>query len=165
MTTEQIIGLSLALLIMVIGLAGSVLPGLPGTPVILLTAIVHRFYFGTYGVSNLTMTVLVVLTLISIVFDFLASVLGAKKFGSTWRGALGAVIGGIVGLFFGPAGILLGPFLGAMLFEIIGGKKYKEAANAGLGAVVGLLLGIIGKCSISVLMILSFAVNVIVRSM
>src|SRR6185369_9583960 len=98
------------------------------------------------------------------VFGLLAGALGAKKFGSTWRGALGAIIGGLVGLFLGPIGILVGPFLGAMLFEIVGGKKYKEAANAGLGAMIGLILGIVGKFSIGVLMILSFTVNVIVRS-
>ncbi|HXF10413.1 MAG TPA: DUF456 domain-containing protein [Desulfuromonadaceae bacterium] len=164
MTTEQIIGLSLALLIMVAGLIGSILPVLPGTPLILVTAIAHRLYFGQASISNLTVTVLVVLTVVSIVFDLLAGALGAKKFGSTWRGALGAIIGGLVGLFLGPIGILVGPFLGAMLFEIVGGKKYKEAANAGLGAMIGLILGIVGKFSIGVLMILSFTVNVIVRS-
>jgi uncharacterized protein len=164
MTTEQIIGLSLALLVMVIGLIGSVVPGLPGTPLILLAAVGHRLYFGLTGPSNLTLVVLVVLTLVSLVFEFLASVLGAKKFGSTWRGALGAVIGGLAGLFFVPIGIFVGPFLGAMLFEMMGGKEYKKAANAGLGAVVGLLLGIIGKFSIGVMMTILFAVNVILRS-
>ncbi|HVU28713.1 MAG TPA: DUF456 domain-containing protein [Verrucomicrobiae bacterium] len=164
MTTEQIIGLSLALLVMVAGLIGSVLPGLPGTPLILVAAIGHRLYFGAASVSNLVLIILTVLTVASLVFDFLASVLGAKKFGSTWRGAVGAVIGGIVGIFFAPVGIFLGPFLGAMLFELLGDREFAAAAKAGLGATLGLILGVVGKFVIGVAMMVLFATNVILCS-
>lgn len=164
MTTEEIIGLSLTLLVMLAGLVGSLLPVLPGTPLVLVAAIGHRLYFGATSVSNLVLGVLVALTLISIVFDFLAGMLGAKKFGATWRGMTGAVIGGIVGLFFNLPGIILGPFIGATLFEMLGDKEFKKAAHAGLGATVGLLLGIVGKFSISVVMMILFATNVILRS-
>ena len=98
-------------------------------------------------------------------FDFLAGMLGAKKFGATWRGMTGAVIGGIVGLFFGLPGIILGPFLGAMLFEMLGDKEFKKAVHAGVGATVGLLLGIVGKFSICVVMIIFFATNVVLHSL
>lgn len=164
MTAEQIVGLSLTLLVMLAGLVGSILPVLPGTPLILIAAIGHRLYFGAAGISNFVLGVLVALMVVSLVFDFLASMLGAKKFGATWRGMTGAVIGGIIGLFFSLPGIILGPFLGAMLFEMLGDKKFKKAAKAGLGATVGLLLGIIGKFSIGVVMIILFATNVILRS-
>ncbi len=164
MTTEQIIGLSLTLLVMLAGLIGSLLPVLPGTPLMLVAAIGHRLYFGAASASNLVLGVLLGLTLASLVFDFLASVLGAKKFGATWRGAAGAVIGGIIGLFFALPGIIIGPFLGAMLFEMLDGREYKKAAKAGLGAFLGLLLGIAGKFSIGVMMIILFATNVILRS-
>jgi uncharacterized protein YqgC (DUF456 family) len=90
--------------------------------------------------------------------------LGAKKFGATWRGAVGAVFGGVIGLFFSLPGIILGPFLGAMLFETVGDKEFKAAAKAGAGAVAGLLLGVIGKFSICVIMTALFATNVIYRS-
>jgi hypothetical protein len=164
MTTEQIIGLSLALLVMLAGLIGSLLPVLPGTPLVLVAAIGHRLYFGATSVSNLVLGILVALTLISLVFDFLAGMLGAKKFGATWRGMAGAVIGGIVGLFFNLPGIILGPFIGATLFEMLGDKEFKKAAHAGLGATVGLLLGVVGKFSICVVMMILFATNVILRS-
>jgi uncharacterized protein YqgC (DUF456 family) len=163
-TTEEIIGLSLALLVMSAGLIGCILPGFPGTPLILVAAVGHRLYFGAAGVSNLVLTVLATLTLISLLFDFLAGMLGAKRFGATWRGALGAVIGGLVGLFFNLQGIILGPFLGAVLFELIGDRKFNEAAKAGFGATVGLLLGVVGKFSIGVMMTLLFTANVILRS-
>jgi uncharacterized protein YqgC (DUF456 family) len=164
MTTEQIIGLSLTLLVMLAGLVGSLLPVLPGTPLVLLAAIGHRLYFGDASVSNTILFILVALTLISVLFDFLAGLLGAKKFGASWRGMTGAVIGGIIGLFFSLPGIILGPFLGAMLFEMLGGQEFKKATCAGVGATVGLLLGIVGKFSIGVVMMIIFATSVILRS-
>jgi uncharacterized protein len=164
MTTGEIIGLSLTLLVMLAGLIGSLLPVLPGTPLVLLAAIGHRLYFGEAGASNLVLGILAMLTLISMLFDFLAGMLGAKKFGATWRGMIGAVIGGIIGLFFNLPGIILGPFLGAMLFEMLGDKEFKVAVKAGLGATVGLLLGVVGKFSIGVVMMILFATNVILRS-
>lgn len=149
---------------MLAGLIGSLLPVLPGTPLVLIVAIGHRLYFGDASVSNTILIILVVLTLGSLVFDFLASMLGAKKFGATWRGVTGAVIGGIIGLFFNLPGIILGPFLGAMLFEMLGGQEFKKATRAGLGATIGLLLGIVGKFSICVVMMILFATSVILRS-
>ena len=163
MTGEQIIGLSLALLVMLVGLIGNVLPGIPGTPLVLVAAVAHRLYFGEAGsVNNLVLFVLVMLTVLALILDFAASVLGAKKFGATWRGAIGAVIGGLIGLFFSLPGIILGPFIGATLFELFGRKEFKHAAKAGVGAVVGLLLGVVGKCAVCVIMILLFTLNVVV---
>ena len=164
MTTEQIIGLSLTLLVMLVGLIGSLVPVLPGPPLVLVAAIIHRLIFGTASINNWVLLILVWLTIVALVFDFLASVLGTRKFGSTWRGMVGAVVGGIVGLFFALPGIILGPFLGAMLFEMLGDKEFKEAVHAGLGATLGLLLGIVGKFAICVVMILLFATDVILRS-
>src|SRR3990172_4189580 len=113
MTWEQIIGLSLALLVMLIGLIGNVIPAIPGTPLVLVAAIGHRLYFGEASVSNTILVALLTLTIVSVLFDLAASALGAKKFGATWRGAAGAVIGGIIGIFFSLPGIILGPFIGA----------------------------------------------------
>jgi len=164
MTTAEIIGLSLALLVMSVGLIGCLLPGFPGTPLMLAVVIGHRLFFGAESVSNLVLTILVALTVLSVLFDFLAGMLGAKKFGATWRGMLGAIIGGIVGLFFGLPGIILGPFAGALLFEMLGDREFEMAARAGLGAALGLLLGVAGKFAIGVMMIILFAANVALRS-
>ena len=165
MSWEQIIGISIVLIIMLIGLIGSVVPVLPGTPVVLIAAICHRLYFGEASISNLFLIVLILLTILSLVLDFIASTLGAKKFGATWRGMTGAVIGGLIGLFFNIPGIILGPFLGAMILEMTGGKEFKIAAKAGAGAVIGLLLGVVGKFSICVMMIALFATNTIYRTL
>lgn len=165
MSWEQIVGISITLIVMLVGLVGSVIPVLPGTPVVLIAAIGHRLYFGEASVNNFFLVLLVLLTLLSLLLDFVASVLGAKKFGATWRGMVGAIIGGIVGLFFALPGIILGPFLGAMILEMTGGKEFKIAAKAGAGAVIGLLLGVIGKFSICVMMIALFATNTIYRTL
>ena len=164
MTAAEIIGLSVTLLVMLIGFIGSLFPVLPGPPLILVAAIIHRLVFGEASISNLVLIILIWLTVVALVFDFLASMFGTRKFGATWRGMIGAIIGGVAGLFFGLPGIIIGPFLGAMLFELLGDKEFKEAVHAGLGATVGLLLGIVGKFAIGVGMIIIFATNVIMRS-
>ena len=164
MTTGEIIGLSLALLAMLAGLIGCIMPAFPGTPLVLVAAVGHRLYFGQASISNPVLIILIVLTLISLLFDFLAGMLGANKFGATWRGATGALLGGLIGLFFGLPGIILGPFAGATVLELIGGRELEKAAKAGLGATLGLFAGIVGKFSISVVMILLFTTNAILRS-
>lgn len=163
-TWEQILGLSLALMVMLVALIGNVVPGIPGTPLALIAAVAHRLYFGQSSVNNTVLFVLILLAALALVFDFLGSALGAKKFGATWRGVVGAVVGGIIGLFFNLPGIILGPFVGATLFEMLGDKEFKKAAKAGAGAVLGLVLGVIGKSAVCVIMIALFAVNVVARS-
>jgi uncharacterized protein len=100
----------------------------------------------------------------SMVMDYLASMVGARKLGATWRGIVGAFVGVIVGLFFSLPGLLLGPFAGAVLLEMLGGRKWKEAGRAGLGAVLGLLLGGVGKMACCIASMALFTVNVVLRS-
>jgi hypothetical protein len=164
-TTEQIIGLSLALLVMAIGLLGSVLPVLPGVPVVLAAAIGHKLYFGVDGASWWVLVVLAALALFALGLDYLATSVGARKMGASWRGMLGAVLGGLVGLFFSIPGILLGPFIGAFLLEWAGGYEYRQALRAGAGATLGLLAGALGKFAICVVMITLFAANVLYLSL
>ena len=160
----EIVGLSLALLLMLAALIAGLIPGFPGTPVVMAAAIVHRLCFGGHSVSNLVLVILAALTAVAVAFDFLAGMFGANKFGATWRGMLGAVLGGLTGLFFGLPGIIDGPFVGATLFELLGDRELKQALKAGLGATLGLFAGIVGKFAIAVVMILLFATNVILRS-
>lgn len=162
---EQVFGLTIALLIMLLGLLGCILPGIPGTPLVLVGAVAHRLYFGQESVDYWVLAILVLLTLFSIAVDYLASTLGAKKLGATWKGMTGAIIGAIVGLFFGLPGILLGPFLGACLFELVGSVEYKRAIKAGIGAFLGLLAGAVGKFAIAIVMVTLFIINVLYRSL
>jgi len=164
MTVEEILGLSITLLVMLFGFAGSIVPVLPGTPLVLIAALGHRLWFGQHSASALVLIGLVVLTLGSVLLDYLASMYGAKRFGATWRGVLGAAIGGLVGIFFSLPGIIIGPFIGAMVFELMGGYEIEKASRAGLGATFGVFAGAIGKCVVSVVMITLFTVSVILQS-
>ena len=161
---EQYIGLFLALLLMAGGLVGSVVPGIPGPPLVLAAAILHRLYFGVTGPSTLVLGVLAVMMVLSLALDYLASSVGARKLGATWRGVLGAALGALLGFFAGPLGIILGPFIGATLLELAGGRELKEASKAGLGAFLGLVAGVVGKVACCVAMIGLFVVNVAFRS-
>lgn len=164
MTTVEIIGLIVALLLMFIGLAGSVLPGIPSTPVALLGVVLHKLYFMETSVGWFVLTMLVGITLLSLIMDYLATIYGAKRLGATWRGMWGAVTGGIIGLFFNLPGILFGPFLGAAAFEMAGGRPWKDASRAGLGATIGLLAGAMGKAGACVVMMILFAGSILYRA-
>ena len=165
MSVEQAIGLAIALVIMFIGLAGSILPGIPSTPLVLAGAVAHKLYFGPAGPAWWVLVILSLITVLSLVMDYLTTVFGAKKFGATWRGAAGAIVGALIGIFFNLPGIILGPFIGAMAFEMAGGRNAKESSRAGLGATIGLLAGAIGKVACCVAMMALFTVNVVYRSL
>ena len=163
MSILEIVGFSLALLVMCVGLLGTILPMIPGSPIVLAAAILHKLYFGPNGANIWVLVVLGLLVLVSIGLDYVATSVGAKRLGGSWKGMLGAVVGGIVGLFFNLPGILLGPFIGAFLFELIGDYEYKRALRAGTGATLGLLIGAVGKFSVCVVMIALFSANVLYR--
>jgi uncharacterized protein YqgC (DUF456 family) len=164
MTAEEILGLTLTLLVMMVGFVGSIVPFLPGPPLVLIAAIGHRLWFGEHSASVPILLYLGLLTVTALLLDHFASVYGAKRFGATWRGLLGAFVGGVIGIFFNIPGIIIGPFLGAMLFELMGGYKIDKASRAGLGATLGVFAGVIGKCVLSVVMIGLFTISVIWRS-
>jgi uncharacterized protein YqgC (DUF456 family) len=172
MTTEQIIGLILALFIMGIGTLGSLLPGMPNTPLVLLAAVAHKLWFGDAGVHWWIMVLLVLLTVFSMALDYLAAIAGAKQFGASRRGSIGAICGtvggGIVGFLFGGfgslVGVLVGPLVGAVMLERTASRPWPEALRAGLGATIGVLAGAIGKVIVSLLMMFIFTLDVVLRS-
>lgn len=163
-STDQIIGLVVALLIMGMGCLGSVIPGIPSTPLVLIAAIGHKLYFRETGVGWIVMSLLALMTALSLVMDYLTSIYGARRFGATKKGMAGAIFGAIVGLFFNLPGILLGPLIGAAVFEMAGGRDFKPAMKAGLGATLGLFAGAIGKMMCCAAMMVLFVADVLWRS-
>jgi hypothetical protein len=148
-----------ALVLMAIGLIGSVLPIFPGTTLILAAAILHRFMLGpAKSIGWWSIAVLVALTLASYALDFAGSWYGARRFGATRWGVAGAVVGAIAGLFFGLAGLLVGPIVGTLAGEIIGGKRLVAAGRAGWGALLGNLAGTLAKLLIALAMVSWFLV-------
>ena len=134
----------LAALFLLVGLLGSVLPVLPGTPLsyvgIILLHLTEKVQFSTQFLVFWAVVVVVVQ-----LFDYFVPIWGTKKFGGSKRGVWGSSLGLIAGLFAGPWGIILGPFVGALLGELSANKSNKEALRAAFGAFVGFLLGTISK--------------------
>ena len=150
---------SVTLVLMAIGLIGTVLPIFPGTAVILAAAILHRIMLGPEkSIGWPSILVLLFLALASYAIDFAGGWFGARRFGATRWGMLGAVVGAIVGLFFGLPGLLVGPVLGALAGEIIGGKRLVAAGRAGWGALLGNLAAMLGKLLIALAMVSWFLV-------
>ncbi len=149
-----------AVVVMALGLIGTVLPVLPGTTIILGAAIGHRILVGAeHGMSWWAIALLVVLTLASYAIESAAGYVGARYFGATRWGVIGAVIGGIVGIFTGFVTLLVLPIVGAIVGEMIAGKKLINAGKAGWGTLLGNLAGMISKLAIGLAMIVLFLMN------
>jgi uncharacterized protein YqgC (DUF456 family) len=151
----------ITIVLMAIGLIGTVLPIIPGTTIILAAVVIHRVMVGAqFGASWWCIGGLVVLTLISYALDFVSGYFGAKYFGATKWGLIGATIGVIVGLFTGFVTLLFAPVIGAIAGEIIGGKRLVTAGKAGWGTLLGNVAGILGKVAIGLAMVIWFLLAV-----
>lgn len=135
----------LGIILVLIGFAGSILPVIPGPPIswagflmLRWTAYIQR---GAEGYVN-TLWILLFFVILVTILDYAVPVIGTRKYGGSKRGVWGATIGVVAGLFFGPLGIIIGPFLGAYIGEISSGKKDREALRAAWGSFVGFLMGV-----------------------
>ena len=150
-----------AIVLMALGLIGTVIPILPGTTIILAAAVVHRLVLGadrSLGWSALI--AILALTLLTYAIDAVAGYVGAKRFGATKWGLIGGAAGALIGLFFGLFGLFVGPVIGAIAGELIGGKQITKAGRAGWGTFLGGLAGVIAKLFIGLIMIVIFLMNV-----
>jgi uncharacterized protein YqgC (DUF456 family) len=148
---------ALAVLFVLGGLAGAVLPILPGLPLVFGGLLLAAWGNEFVRVGKFTITLLVVLLLIGLALDFIAGSLGAKRVNASPKAVLGATLGSIVGIFFGLPGLILGPFIGAVIGELGARSSLDQAAAAGIGTWIGLLLGSIAKLAIGFAMIGVFA--------
>ncbi|MCC5861991.1 MAG: DUF456 domain-containing protein [Gammaproteobacteria bacterium] len=130
----------LAALLVIAGLAGTILPVLPGVPMVFLGLWLAAWADDYSRVGAGILWLLGALALVSILIDLLASLLGAQRAGATRGGLLGAGIGTIVGLFFGLPGIVLGPLAGAILGELLYRRGLGTAADVGLATWMALLV-------------------------
>jgi uncharacterized protein YqgC (DUF456 family) len=152
----------LAILLVVVGVAGTVLPALPGTPLVFLGLLTAAWADDFQKVGWFTLVVLAVLTLLSFAIDFMASSYGAKRVGASWLAMAGAVVGTIVGIFFGIPGLLLGPFVGAVAGEYLTRRDWTQARRAGFGAWLGFILGTAGKLALTFAMVGLFALAYVI---
>ena len=146
--------------LIVIGLLGTILPVLPGLPLMFAGMLLAAWAGDFAHIGAGTLTALGLLVLLSIAVDLAASVLGAKRSGASNKGLWGAGIGGFAGIFFGIPGLVAGPFLGASLGEMAHGRPWRDASKIGLGTWLGILLGALLKLMLAFGMLLLFALAV-----
>lgn len=142
-----------AILLVVVGIVGLVVPALPGTPIIfaglVIAAWAENFAYVGWG----TLTILAVMALLIHPIDLIAGSFGAKRFGASKQAMIGALLGSFVGIFFGIPGVILGPFLGAVIGELMVRRDFQAAGKAGLGAALGLILATVAKLTLAFAMV------------
>ena len=149
----QLLLWAVAIVLMLIGLAGVIVPILPGAVLVFAGMVVGAWADGFENVGWKTLTALGLLALASYLLDFIAGLVGVRKLGASRRAVWGAGIGTVVGLFFGLPGLLLGPFVGAVVGELTLRRRLKEAGRAGAGAWIGIVLGAAVKVALIALMV------------
>lgn len=146
--------LIIAFLLMLVGIIGCIVPGLPGAPIAYAGLWVAQ---ATDRVDFSWQFLLVwgIVVVVISVLDYVVPAWGTKHYGGTKWGVWGSTIGVFVGLFFGAAGVILGPLVGAILGELLSGKRMSDAVKAGWGSFVGILFGTILKLIACGLMIVA----------
>ena len=151
--------IGLSIICLVVGLLGCILPMLPGPPLayvgLLLLHATEYAQFSSIQLWSCLFAVIVVQIL-----DYITPILGSKYSGGTKWGNWGCVIGTIMGVFFLPLGIIIGPFIGAIVGELLGGRGLSQAMKAGLGSLVGFLLGTVVKLLLCGYLVYLFIVEV-----
>ena len=149
--------LIVSIVIIIIGLIGTMVPMLPGIPLIYLSYIIWGLASAWRDYGTTTMIILGFVTVASVLLDYYAGAAGAKKFGASTAGVIGAFLGAIFGIiFFNIPGLILGPFAGAVIGEMIAGKPQKEVWRAGWGAFLGFLAGSFFKIIVGTILAIMF---------
>ncbi len=147
------ITIAIASVLILLGLAGSILPILPGPPLsfsgLFLLALLKRF---SPPLTPPLVIILAVVTVLVVVMDYIIPLLGAKRYGASKWGVWGSVLGMAIGMFWSPFGMLAGAFIGAVVAEWLVGKKKREALRAGWGVLMGTLFATILRLGVSGMM-------------
>jgi uncharacterized protein len=150
-------------ILMILGIAGAVLPLLPGPPLSYCGLLLLHFT-SKYQFSTRFLIIWAIITILVALLDYLVPVWGAKKFGAGKAGVWGCIIGLAIGMFvFPPFGIIFGPLAGAVIGELIAGKKATHAMKAGFGSFAGFMAGVLLKVITSVMMAWYFAKELLIR--
>jgi len=153
--------LVLAIILFIAGLAGTILPILPGAVLIYAGMLLYGFLTDFNTLNAWFFFLQAIALIIVFAIDYIASAVGTRRFGGSSKAAAGAIIGTIVGLIvLGPLGIIIGPFVGATSVELLRGTKLNKAARAGFGTLVGILGGTVVKLCAEIIMIIYFFMRI-----
>lgn len=140
-----------------IGVAGTILPILPGLPVVFAGMVLAAWIDDFQRVGYFTLAALGAITLLSVAIDMLSGVIGARKFGASRAAVIGAAIGTFVGLFLGIPGLILGPFVGALVGELSARRDMMRAGKVAFGTWLGMIVAAVVKLSLVFAMLSIFA--------
>ncbi len=157
----DIIAIVVASLFFLIGLTGTLLPVMPGAPTIWLGMLIYGFIAGfeNLGVTFFVLQALLALSVMGV--DYLFTAMGTRYFGGSKAAFWGAAGGLLVGLFFFPIGLLIGPFIGAALLDLLFRHRTDQALKSGVGASLGFWIALPVKLTLEVVMIVWFIVRII----
>lgn len=149
----------LCILLLVVGFIGAFLPIIPGLPLMALGVGIHKLLLPDV-LSWWTVALFIITAILAYVLDIAATAFTAKLAGASKAGIYGALLGEIIGLFFALPGLILGPFIGALLGEwIISKRAFKQALKTGAGAALGLIAGGLGKGMLGLFLIVVFLLD------
>src|SRR5262245_17334101 len=152
----------LSIALIVAGVAGTVLPALPGTLFVLGGIVLAAWIDGFTRVGWPSVTVVSVLAVLAWVLDYVAGLLGAKKAGASKQAIIGAALGTVAGLFMGLIGVFFMPLVGAAVGEYIAQKDHARAAHVGIATWLGIMAGMVAKVVIAFMMIGVFIVALLI---
>ena len=135
-------------MLIAVGIAGTVLPALPGPVLVFAGLLLGAWAEGFERVGPATLVLLALLTIAAYVVDLAATVLGVQRSGASGRAVVGAAIGLLAGIPFGLLGLLLGPFAGAVIAELTVRNDLRMASRAGFAAWLGFLIGTVAKLAL-----------------
>lgn len=139
--------------LIVVGLAGTVLPALPGTALVLAGIVLGAWIDGFTRVSGFTVGVTAVLAVLAWGLDYVAGLMGAQKAGASRQALIGAALGTVAGLFMGLIGVLFMPLVGAALGEYLARRDHGQALKVGTATWLGMMLGMLAKVVLSFMMV------------
>jgi uncharacterized protein YqgC (DUF456 family) len=143
----------LGLILILAGLACSVLPALPGIPLIFAGIWLVAWGDDYRHLGKWWLIGIAVVGCVGLATDVLAAALGAKRVNASGQAIWGAVIGTAIGVFFGVVGVMLGPFIGALVGELASGSSLTRSADVGVGTWIGLIVGVLVKLVASFIMV------------
>ena len=147
----------LAVMLVLIGLAGTIVPALPGLPLLLAGLWLAAWTDGYLHIGTSTLWLLAGLALLGMALDAVAGWLGARAYGASRQALWGALLGSLVGLLFGLPGLLLGPLVGAVIGEWLARRDAWRAGQVGVATLFGLVLGMLAKIGCALAMLAVFA--------
>lgn len=152
----------LAVILIVLGLIGTLVPGIPGVLLVFGGMLLGAWIDGFRRIGWIAIVILALLAMLSLVVDVLGGLLGAKRVGASRLALLGAAIGSVVGLFYGLVGALMAPFFGAAAGELITRGKLAQAARVGVGTWIGFALSLLARVVIVLAMLVVFITSYLI---